>query len=162
MKSLIFFFITNLFIVLTSVDVKGNKDTLRINDSIYAVMERADFVAESHSLQYDENGYLFAINNCPVFGVDGEVPRYVLTKLTLVIGQKKIDLDVSEMYNPWFGKAPWSEMFQCKFEGNNIRFQGFFSDGAGAYGAEWLIVSSASRRTIITNDEAILFTYFKP
>jgi len=65
------------------------------------------------------------------------------------------------MYNPWFGEGVYDKLFKIRKDGTEIRITGLFSDGAGSYGAEWLIVGKSSIRTILTKDEWILFEYFE-
>jgi len=83
-----------------------------------------------------------------------------LTKATLKIGQNTYDLQVDDMYNPWFGEGVYEGLYKIKKDGTEIRLTGLFFDGAGSYGAAWLIVGKSSIRTILTKDEWILFEYF--
>ena len=101
------------------------------------------------------------MNGRPIFGTDGTIPKFTLTKATLTVGRNKYDLQVDNMYNPWFGDGVYDKLFKIRIDGTEIRLTGLFSDGAGSYGAEWLIVGKSSIRTILTKDEWILFEYFE-
>jgi hypothetical protein len=65
------------------------------------------------------------------------------------------------MYNPWFGDGVNEKLFKIQKEGTELKLTGLFSDGAGTYGAEWLIVGKSSIRTSLTKDEWRLFEYIE-
>ena len=127
---------------------------VNINDSTYIILEKIDFDTTEKKIEYFEN-FLVAINGRPIFGTDGDLPKFTLIKATLTIGKNEYDLQVDDMYNPWFGNGINDRLFKIKKEGNRYQLTGIFSDGAGSYGAEWLIVGKLSIRTILTNDEWI-------
>jgi hypothetical protein len=89
------------------------------------------------------------------------MPKFILSKATLKVGNKTYKLQVDSMYNPWFGNRANEKSFKIENNGNQSILKGIFSDGAGTYGAEWLIFGDASIRTILTNDEGLLFKYFE-
>ncbi|MDH5394983.1 MAG: hypothetical protein OEW97_01810 [Gammaproteobacteria bacterium] len=111
----------------------------------------------------DKNSCLL-IDNKPFFGSDFQIPKYQFQKFTVVVNGKPINLDVSGMYDPWNvyeGKDYMTE--------NNIKIlpyfkdaylvRGQFSDGAGSYFSEWLIIGNGSIRTILSNSENIYNFY---
>lgn len=65
------------------------------------------------------------------------------------------------MYNPWFGNEPNRTSFGMIKDGTHLKIKGFFSDGAGSFGTEWLILGDQSIRTILTTDDQILFDYLR-
>lgn len=81
----------------------------------------------------------------PIFGTDWDMPRTVLDEAYVVIGKDKVYLDVSCMYNPWNSSADRRSFSADKIEGGYI-ITGHFSDGAGTYDAEWLVVRGQSVR----------------
>ena len=89
------------------------------------------------------------------------MPRTILKKAILTIGTKTYDLQVDGMYNPWLDKYFNDKVFKLKTEGLKYIVTGRFSDGAGYYGVEWIINGQGSIRTILTNDEKILFEYME-
>jgi hypothetical protein len=135
--------------------------TVSINDSTHLTMERMEFDKTGKEFEYYDNKFPFSINGRPIFGTDGDLPKYMLAKATLTIGKNKYDLTVDHMYNPWFGDRPSDRFYKLKKDGTVIKLTGLFSDGAGTYGAEWLIIGKSSIRTILTKDEWILFEYFE-
>ena len=149
---IIIFILINMFvgkIMGQTYHVKVN-----INDSAYVVMEKIDFDTTKKKIEYFEN-FPVAINGRPIFGTDGDLPKFTLINATLTIGENEYDLQVDDMYNPWFGNGLNDTLFKIKTEGNRYRLMGIFSDGAGSYEAEWLIIGKSSIRTILTNDEWI-------
>jgi hypothetical protein len=92
------------------------------------------------------------IDNNVWFGSDVgmELPKNQLINLTLFLNGHKFGLDVSGMYNPNWKNEIRKDQF--KFEkaeiGHNLT--GFFSDGAGAYSVNWLIINGNSLRTRIS------------
>jgi hypothetical protein len=149
--------------ILTSIKSWGQVDKVKIdiNDSTHLAMERMEFDKTGKEIEYYDNKFPFSINGHPIFGTDGDLPKYTLTKATLTIGNKKYDLQVDNMYNPWFGDRPRDEFYKIIKDGTETKLTGLFSDGAGSYGAEWLIIGKSSIRTILTKDEWILFEYFE-
>jgi hypothetical protein len=92
----------------------------------------------------------------PVFGIDGGSPHTVLKRLTVEQGEKKTSLDVSYMYDPWFERLQKSRFKVRIREDGGIVLTGIFSDAAGSYVAEWLIVDGVSVRTLLSNEPSVI------
>jgi hypothetical protein len=154
--------ILSFLFLFCSLFLSGQTDevTLAINDSIQLTLERARFDTTGKSFEYYDEEYPYSINGSPIFGTDGGYPKYTLTGAHLKIGRKHYDLESDHMYEPWFGDGPNINSFKLKYDGSEMRISGLFSDGAGSYGAEWLIVGNSVIRTILTKDEWILIEYF--
>jgi hypothetical protein len=86
------------------------------------------------------------IDGKPVFGTDWDMPRNQLIKASAKLATGTVDLDVSCMYNPWFSKPDPRDFSAEKVDGGYL-IRGFFSDAAGSYNAEWLVIKSSSVRT---------------
>lgn len=140
----------------------GQTDQVKVNlnDSTELILERGYFDKTGKELEFFDK-FPIAINGRPIFGTDGGFPKFILTKATLKIGHNTYDLQIDDMYDPWFGEGINERLFKVKLDGIEIRLSGLFSDGAGTYGAEWLIVGKSSIRTILTKDERIIFEYFE-
>jgi hypothetical protein len=96
------------------------------------------------------------IDGRPVLGTDGEMPASKLSRAYVEVGGKTVALDVDCMYNPWFGDSPSPvRMFTTKEAEDGFFVRGSFSDGAGSYVAQWLVVDDSSVRTILSSDEAL-------
>lgn len=140
--------ITPLFAEM-SESINSNSYTAPLGDGIALQLTIAPFDAKKHKIKkcqiLDWYGVCL-IDSRPVFGTDWELPRNQLIKATVKIGTNAINLDVSCMYNAWFGEpAPQAFVFE-KVEGGFL-IRGNFSDGAGSYEAEWLIIGDSSVRT---------------
>ena len=94
------------------------------------------------------------------FGTDGNNPKYKLSRAVLIKGKSIYNLQVDNMYNPWFGEKANEKLFKAELDGTNLIIRGLFSDGAGSYGAEWLIAGNTCTRTILSRDEKIIIEYF--
>lgn len=149
----------SLIFVSTIASSQTTRSTVKINDSVALTLERIPL--DTANSEYNISpSFPHSINGKPVFGADGNIPTFVLTKATLKINDQSFILDVSDMYNPWYGTKPYEKLFSIKEDGNHIYFRGLFSDGAGSYGAEWLIIDDSCIRTILTKSEWIMFEYF--
>ena len=105
------------------------------------------------------------INGHIPFGVAFGLPKTYLKSITVSFQGASYTLDVTDMYNAW-GNRPLEypggvRYFGGKcFDKKNCQFRGLFSDAAGSFVAEWLIVDGCATRTVLTgsNDVVNLFT----
>ena len=133
---------------------QSNLATLGLNSDVKLHMKIEHFIPKEHQMKYCKPAFpvdnwkgVCLIDKKPVFGTDWEMPIYILKEAYVVIKKKKIRLDTSCMYNPWFtGKPDIKNFFIKKTEGGFL-INGTFSDGAGAYEAQWFIIDDASVRT---------------
>lgn len=95
------------------------------------------------------------IDGKPVLGTDWDIPRSVLESLELEIGSTRVSLEVSSLYNPWFG-SPSKEFFSVSQVEGGWVVRGCFSDGDGSYVAEWLVINGGSLRTLVSRDESVM------
>lgn len=131
------------------------------------MLERVPFKAANRTLKFQsskqpsENKWLVLIGSKPVFGTDGEIPKYMLAKAVLTLNGHLYKLQVDRMYNPWFGDDtryyPSKDAFKLVKKGSVYKLRGMFSDGAGGYEAEWQITNRAAVRTVLTSDDAFFF-----
>jgi hypothetical protein len=159
LSTLIIFFITTAFSFGFASDQtkSGNTEnvTIPLGERISLSMNITAFEASTHKITkckiLDWEG-ICLIDGKPVFGTDWDLPKNQLSRALLRIDGNYIDLDVSCMFNPWFGK-PKSDVFSIeKVEGGYV-LKGSFSDGAGSYEAEWLVIQNTSVRTKIARLE---------
>lgn len=105
------------------------------------------------------------VNGHIAFGAAFQLPKTYLKKITVTVGGKVYDLDSTSMFDAW-GTRPLQVKGAVRYFGGacsspgNCRFRGLFSDGAGSFVAEWLIVEGHSTRTVLTDisDVIQLFT----
>lgn len=101
------------------------------------------------------------INGHIPFGTSFGLPKTYLKKLSITFNGKSYLLDVSNMYNAW-GSRPLEYPGKIRYFGgkcsdvNNCQLRGLFSDGAGSFVAEWLIVNGRQVRTVLTDSDDIV------
>ena len=132
-------------------------DTIKIkHKELDLFLIRKTFDPKKHKLDKSK----LTIDGESFFGTDGDFPAYELSEAYVEQNGQKISLETSKMYNPWFGKG---DVFhhQIIFNRNDNGFLifGTFSDGAGFYGAEWLVNRDSSKRLELTTDENFTFKY---
>jgi hypothetical protein len=151
----------SIFVLLLSSMSYGQVDRaiIHLNDTIQIELFRVKFDKTDKVFEFYDSKYILSINGVPLLGTDGDYPKYQLSKALLTIGNYKYELQVDNMYNPWFGEKPNDNMFRYTIDGTEIRIKAAFSDGAGSYGAEWLIAGHSSIRSILTNNEEIVIGY---
>ena len=138
-----------------------NSANIKIDSITSLQLVREKFNPEINKLEI-KNGFVLGINDSPLFGSDGEIPKYKLIKATLKIKDKSYNLQVDNMYNPWTGDHLNVDFFKIIHSGENHHLlKCIFSDGAGTYAAQWLIEGNSSIRDIITKDELIIESYFQ-
>ena len=133
----------------------ANNFTLPLGDGISLSMSIATFEPGAHKITkckiINWEGVCL-IDDKPVFGTDWELPKKQLNRASLKLAGNSIDLDVSCMFNPRFGKLRAGDFSIKKNEGGYL-LHGSFSDGAGSYEAEWLIIQNAAVRTKLAKKE---------
>ena len=165
MKTLKLFALAVFFAVSTAYAQRSGfvpDTTLQLSEEVTLHLKATVFNSDEHEIEQlgEEKGTgIVRIGGCPVMGADGMMPETILKRATLEIDGQRVSLDTSCMFNPWFAQ-PSGDLFSIVERGHDFRLRGWFSDGAGSYVAEWLVIPDASVRTILTNDEAIMFEYF--
>lgn len=147
-----------LLILLITVNCysQTEKITIRLENDIFLILEKSDFKLTDQTVDYYNDQIPIGLNNRIIFGTDGEIPTSGLTKATLKIRETIHQLKIDDMYNLWFMEVN-ERFFNIKKEGNQFRLTGIFSDGAGTYAAEWLIIENSNIRTLLTaNEEEII------
>jgi len=126
--------------------------TLILSPGIELHLKASIFDSTKHTIKYCEVGPhsdpwkgVCLIDGRPVFGAGWEIPYTVLDEAYVMIGQKKIVLDISSMYNPWV-EFPNKEFFSINQTEGGIIINAKFSDGDGSYEAQWFIIEGTSVR----------------
>jgi hypothetical protein len=94
--------------------------------------------------------------------VDCSKPNTYVKSLSVQLAGKRIELETSSMYNAWEGrplspKPSTGKRSAFRYFGGSCTpeeycvFRGIFSDAAGTFVAEWVVMSGVSARTVITN-----------
>ena len=151
-----------LFLLYSIIGLsQTDKSVIKLNDSTTVELERTEFNASEKKIDYYADKIPIGINGKLILGTDGKLPIYKLTKATLILGTRKYDLQVENMYNPWLGKEFNQDLIKLEQDGNQFRLKMIFSDGAGTYGSEWLIIGNSSLQTILTADENLIIEYLE-
>jgi hypothetical protein len=140
------------------VNGQEKKVKVQLADNVSLTLIKDSFDSKGKNVEMSDN-ILISIDNKIVFGTDGEIPRTYLKKATLTIGTRTFDLQVDGMYNPWHEDYFNDKHFRLIMEGPIYKVIGGLSDGAGFYGVEWVVFGQGSIRTILSNDEKIIFEY---
>jgi hypothetical protein len=94
------------------------------------------------------------------------LPRAYVESISIEYGGRTHNLDSSQMYDAW-GARPLERPGVVRYFGgkcidaNNCQFRGLFSDGAGAFVAEWRIVNGLSVRTVLTDSSDVVDLFAK-
>ena len=140
----------------SSKSIKSDSYTVPLGDGISLQMTVEPFDSRKHKIKkcriLDWIGVCL-IDSKPVFGTDWELPKNQLIKASVKIGTQTSNLDVSCMFNPFFGK-PDHQNFAIETVEGGYLIKGSFSDGTGSYEAEWLIIDNSSIRTKLQNKES--------
>lgn len=124
------------------IPLKTNSDGKIILDNGLVKIEITEtkFLKEKHKLQFfkDNSNQLDKIDNLPLFGTDGEIPKREYKSIEIEINKVKVEIPPSaleNLYEPtlWNSKANYDEV-------NDILYiQSSNSDGAGGYEIIWVI-----------------------
>jgi hypothetical protein len=130
-------------------------------------IEEATFNPEGHEIiNCEGSDYPCTIDDIFPFGTANSFPRTYLKKLSLSIADKTYNLDTSGMYNAW-GNRPLEFKGKIKYLGahcydkDHCSLRGLFSDAAGSFVAEWVIVNGKSTRTVITSSDDIVHLFIE-
>ena len=124
------------------IPLKTNSDGKIILDNGLVKIEITEtkFLKEKHKLQFfkGNSNQLDKIDNLPLFGTDGEIPKREYKSIEIEINKVKVEIPPSaleNLYEPtlWNSKANYDEV-------NDILYiQSSNSDGAGGYEIIWVI-----------------------
>ncbi|MDO7852199.1 hypothetical protein [Hymenobacter convexus] len=158
-----------LLLVLTTFQgwAQAQRTTIAIDKKDHLTFERAPFSADGKTFKtinspHDGQTILVAINDKQPFGTDGEMPKYTLSKATVLFKGHVYHLPVSGMYNPWFGDKLDQQFVHLTKVGSALTIRAVFADGAGSYLAEWKISGNSAKRTLLTSDDALVTGFFQP
>lgn len=144
-----------VYLISACASTSASQFTSSYTAGINITAEVSSFVSDSRELGYCGD-YLCLISGAPFWGSDGKIPHSKLSKLVVTIGAERISLDTQGMYNPVLTQDTMSERIDVNHSwGDVYRVKGVFSDGAGSYIAEWLIIKGKTLRTFIGDRESI-------
>lgn len=153
--SLIVFALLTVVTFQVSAEVSEKSYSISLSDGISLHMTVVRFEESTHKItkcNFNDWIGVCLIDGKPVFGTDADMPEYKVVKATVKIGAKSVALDVSCMYDPWYGK-PDPKKFTVKKGYGGFIISGYISDGAGSYEAEWLVIENSSIRMRLVHGE---------
>jgi hypothetical protein len=104
------------------------------------------------------------INGHVPFGAAFGVPHTYVKSITVEYEGQTHELDTSDMYDAW-GRRPLEYKGVIRYFGgrctdaHNCRFRGLFSDAAGAFVAEWLVLNDRAVRTVLTDSNDVVHLF---
>ncbi len=137
-------------------DVGGGVSSAQFNYEAGSVwVEAAPFDQGRHQLSECASAWTCTIDGMPFFGTDGDLPSSELKALDVVLGDKRVALDVSGMFNPWIDQPAKQQFSLTQYAGGMWELRGQFSDGAAAYKGQWLITNTGAVRTLLGPSELV-------
>lgn len=106
------------------------------------------------------------INGRTPHGVAFKLPKTYVKSITISFQGSSYGLDVTDMYNAW-GDRPLEYPGAVRYFGGrcfdkkNCQFRGLFSDAAGSFVAEWIIVDGVEARTVLTGSSDVVNLFKK-
>lgn len=135
--------------------------------SVNVTIIEAVFDKKNADIEYcSSGGSICRINGGIPFGVDANIPENYVKKITVVFQDRSYVLDATGMYNAWGGRPleyPGIIRYfggRC-FDELNCHFRGVFSDAAGSFAAEWIVVEGFSFRTVLTGSRDVVSAFLK-
>lgn len=147
-----------LFFLTINSYCQNNEVIIKLDDFATLRLVKKPFNKEQRKIIFwdETKETITSIDGKPIYGTDATMPISELTKAELIIGEVRIDLETSGMYDPWYDDYNTVNFELEKFLGNPFRLRCLFSSGAGTYLSEWTIIDNVSYRTMITYDLKIL------
>ncbi len=99
-------------------------------------------------------------------GTTGLLPKTYVKEIRITVGTSSYVLDSSDMYDAW-GSRPLEHPGNIRYFGGDCvhqrlcQFRGIFSDGAGTFVAEWIIIDGVSARSVLSSNSDIVGLFMK-
>jgi hypothetical protein len=157
-----------IFVLLASnVLADGQTKEFDLGNGITVQIEEAKFNPESHKIENCEgSNYPCLIDGVFPFGTAFSMPKTYLKSLTLSKSGKSYKLQTTGMYNAW-GNRPLEFKGKIKYLGGhcydekNCALRGLFSDAAGSFVAEWVVINGKPFRTVLTSSDDISHLFMR-
>jgi hypothetical protein len=152
-----------LLLVCEICFAQKNVSTVEVGEQIIVTANINSFDSTKHAYDTCDTGFgwkaICLIDGKPWFGSDAgmSLPRNQIIKMSIKIKNKEVPLDVTGMFNANWNNELRKEQFKIQKTEVGYLLSAYFSDGAGTYGAKWLIIKNTSIRTIISNEENVIW-----
>ena len=123
------------------------------NDTSLTLTE-APFIKSKQKITYCGDSVCL-IDGTPFWGSDGKLPETLLNEITIKIGSSRISLDNTGMFDPLLSEHNQHQFKVEHYYGDTWKVKARFSDGAGAYYAEWLVTKDGAIRTLLGDSELL-------
>ena len=113
-----------------------------------------------------EDDKICLIDGHPPFGTAWGTPITYVKSITVEYQGRTHLLDVSNMFNAW-GTRPLEYPGSVRYFGgkcfspDHCQLRGLFSDGAGAFVAEWVVFNGRCTRTVLTSSSDVVNLFIK-
>ncbi len=150
----------------TGQSLAAKTSVLSLPSGVQVTIVEAPFAPSRNRIQgCNKDGGPCLINGRPPFGVSIGLPAFYVKSIRVSYEGRSYSLDTTNMYNAW-GDRPLNR--------GNVRYlggrcdgpgyctiRGIFSDGGGAFVAQWAIYEGVSMRTVITGADDIVDLFIK-
>jgi len=167
MKTIVFLMIFSIASAgLASAAENESNATVELGKNITASLTERTFFPSQAKIETCSSGSgICGINGGIPFGIAAGMPKTYLSKLIVSVDQKSYTLDTGNMYDAW-GKRPAEgkgarHLAASCYGPMNCIVRGIFSEGPGAYVAEWAIVDGHASRTMLTGSKDIVDLFLK-
>lgn len=156
MRELMRFLVIFLSLMMSSAVWGGEVIKGSYSDGVTLTITIDPFDSKLHTVKKCGD-YICLIDGKPFYGSDGAMPEHVVSHLVFEKKGKQIVLDVSSMYDPIINNENMKMSLSVQpYWGDAYKVTGYFSDGAGAYVCQWLVMSDGAIRTHISNFEELI------
>ena len=153
---------TSVLILVILAFTSQAQNILHLEHDVELQVTIVEFALENHTIDtcfYDNRPYICKIDGLEWYGMDHglELPKFDLKEIVFVRNEEKVNLDVSQMFNPAFSTSISERHFRAELINDDVQIYGWFSDGAGTYCAKWLVKDSDSKRILLSTSEEECF-----
>lgn len=157
-------------LMLCFASLQANADEIKefkLNSGITVSIEEAPFNPQGHEIVNCEGSEIpCLIDGSFPYGANFSLPSTYLKKLVISFEGKSHSLDTSHMFNAW-GNRPLEVKGVIRYLGGHCydsehcALRGLFSDAAGSYVAEWVVINGVSSRTVLTSSDDVVHLFMK-
>lgn len=92
-----------ILFLLMSISSLAQKDVrIQLSSTATLELQKLDFDPKGHKIEMlSHPNVIIGIDDIPLFGSDGDMPKSYLSAATLTIGDRKYNLQIDNMYDPW-------------------------------------------------------------
>lgn len=147
---------------ISCVAKTDTSSTFTIPSQVQITITESTFVKAA----FDIEGCLIENESCRInghipYGVVSGLPKSYVKSIAVSFQGSTYQLDVTNMYNAW-GNRPLEYSVSSRYFGGrcfderNCQFRGVFSDAAGSFAAEWVILNGYVTRTVLTSSHDVV------